>query len=70
MEEISISGESIRLGQLLKLHGIAETGAMAKDLLAAGEVSVNGEPEQRRGRALVPGDRIEVLGQTIAVAAG
>ena len=28
--DVEIRGESIRLGQLLKLHGIAEHGAMAR----------------------------------------
>ena len=56
MDTIEIRGESIRLGQLLKLHGIAEHGAMAKDMIADGGVSVNGEVETRRGRQLHAGD--------------
>ncbi|MBR7503170.1 RNA-binding S4 domain-containing protein, partial [Mycobacterium tuberculosis] len=31
MDVVPIRDESIRLGQLLKLHGVAEHGAMAKD---------------------------------------
>lgn len=52
--------DEIRLGQFLKLAGVAESGAHARTLLAEGEVSVNGEVEQRRGRRLAPGDRVEV----------
>ena len=46
----------IRLGQLLQYAGIAGSGGEAKQLLAAGSVTVNGEPEARRGRQLRPGD--------------
>ena len=50
----------IRLGQLLKLAGIAGDGGEAKAILAEGLVSVNGEPEDRRGRQLHPGDHVLV----------
>lgn len=67
MEEIPIRGDMIRLGQLLKLSGIAEDGAHAKDILAAGVVRVNGEREERRGRQLHPGDEINVDGEKLRV---
>ncbi len=60
MREVEIRGEMIRLGQLLQHAGIADSGGEAKQLLAAGEVIVNGEPETRRGRQLHPGDVIAV----------
>src|SRR5699024_12662304 len=68
MDTIEIRGESIKLGQLLKLHGVPEHGAMAKDLIADGEVTVNGEVETRRGATIRPGDRVETLGEAIEVA--
>ena len=52
--------EPIRLGQFLKLVGLAETGGHARALLDDGAVSVNGDPETRRGRQLRPGDLVEV----------
>lgn len=52
--------EPIRLGQFLKLGGIAETGGQARALLDDGAVTVNGETETRRGRQLRPGDVVEV----------
>jgi ribosome-associated protein len=58
--EIQIEGATIRLGQLLKLAGIIDSGSAAKALLATQPVSVNGEPETRRGRQLHPGDRVRV----------
>ena len=39
--DVPITGEPIRLGQFLKLAGIAEDGTHAKDLLDADEVTVN-----------------------------
>ncbi|HEX3802311.1 MAG TPA: RNA-binding S4 domain-containing protein [Solirubrobacteraceae bacterium] len=60
MQEIKIRGEMIRLGQLLKLGGVVESGADGKELLAAGTVLVNGEVEMRRGRQLHDGDLVEV----------
>ena len=59
-QSIEIAGDTIRLGQLLKLAGVAAGGADAKALIASGEVTVNGEPELRRGRQLHPGDVVRV----------
>ena len=61
--ELRSGEESIRLGQLLKLVDAVPTGAQVKDVLAAGEVQVNGEPEDRRGRQLRRGDVVSVAGQ-------
>lgn len=59
-EEIAIRGASIRLGQLLKLAGVIDSGAEAKRLLAEQRVLVNEQAEERRGRQLAPGDRVRV----------
>lgn len=59
---IPTSDDGIRLGQLLKLASLVDTGADAKLLLAAGDVRVNGEVETRRGRQLRRGDVVEVQG--------
>ena len=56
---IVVQGDHITLGQLLKVAGIIGTGGEAKFYLAETVVIVNGEPEQRRGRKLRPGDRIQ-----------
>ncbi len=54
--------DSIRLGQLLKLADLVESGAEVKDVLIAGAVRVNGDPEERRGRQLRSGDVVQVDG--------
>jgi ribosome-associated protein len=50
----------IRLGQLLKLAGIIDSGSEAKAFLADERVLVNDQPETRRGRQLHPGDTVRV----------
>ena len=65
---VDIRGDTIRLGQLLKLAGLVGAGGEAKELLAEGAVRVNGEREERRGRQLHPGDEVSVGGETVRVA--
>ena len=48
------------LGRAIKASGLVGTGGEAKVLIQAGEVSVNGEVETRRGRRLEEGDVVEV----------
>lgn len=62
-EHITISTETIKLEQLLKLAGVTGTGGQAKLLIQAGEVLVNGLDERRRGRQLRAGDLVEVKGR-------
>lgn len=57
----------VRLDQLLKLEGIAQTGGHAKLLIQDGEVRVDGEVETRRGRRLHGGEVVEIDGQQIVV---
>lgn len=59
MTEVSVGDRGIRLGQLLKLANLIESGGAARELLETGAVLVNGEPETRRGRQLQPGDVVE-----------
>ena len=67
---IPITTDSIRLGQLLKLAGLIDSGAEVKALLADEVVTVNGEREVRRGRQLVVGDEIGVGDVRLRVVAG
>jgi ribosome-associated protein len=58
IQEVPIRGSMIRLGQLLKLAGVIDSGAEVKAFLLIEPVWVNGESEQRRGRQLHPGDTV------------
>ena len=66
--EVAIAGSMIRLGQLLKLSGLAGTGGEARELVTEGAVRVNGEVETRRGRQLHSGDVVELDGESVRVA--
>lgn len=68
MRDVVITTESIRLGQFLKLADMVDVGSDVKDLLADGEVEVNGEEEIRRGRQLFRGDVVSVGGEDLRVA--
>lgn len=67
--DLEIRDESIRLGQLLKLASLVEDGAMAREVIGAGEVTVNGEVETRRGRQVRPGDVVAFAGERVRVTA-
>jgi ribosome-associated protein len=67
MREVEIRGQMIRLGQLLKLADLANSGAEARELLLANGVMVNGEPEARRGRQLHRGDVVATAEQTVQI---
>ncbi|MBM7458745.1 RNA-binding S4 domain-containing protein [Rhodococcus coprophilus] len=66
--DVPIRDESIRLGQFLKLSSLIESGAEAKEVIADGLVSVNGEVDVRRGRQLHVGDVVEIGGASARVA--
>lgn len=67
MEKIKIRDEFIKLGQVLKLAGLVESGLDAKIEIQEGNVLVNGEVECRRGKKIYAGDVIEFDGQQIKV---
>lgn len=62
MKEIAIRTEYITLGQFLKLADCISTGGHAKFFLQETKVNINGEADNRRGRKLYVGDRVEVDG--------
>jgi len=70
VRDVGIRGDMIRLGQLLKLADVVDSGGELKALLAEAVVRVNGEPENRRGRQLHPGDVVTVAGDEVRVVAG
>ena len=58
----------MKLDQFLKWKGWVSTGGEAKQRIQMGEVRVNGSIERRRGRQLVPGDRVVLAGEESVVA--
>jgi ribosome-associated protein len=68
VRDVAITGDAIRLGQLLKVAGIVGSGGEAKALLATGTVRVNDQPEERRGRQLIRGDVVRAGEDEVRVA--
>ncbi|MFE8697639.1 S4 domain-containing protein YaaA [Cytobacillus sp. FJAT-53684] len=60
MTKIKIETEYITLGQFLKAADMIQSGGMAKWFLSEYEVFINGEQDQRRGRKLRLGDKIDI----------
>jgi ribosome-associated protein len=67
--QVAIRGDMIRLGQLLKLADVVDSGGDVRDFLADEEILVNGEPEDRRGRQLHPGDVVTLTDAVLIVVA-
>lgn len=67
VQEIEITGDMIRLGQLLKLAGAVDTGADVRPILDDGLVTVNDEVETRRGRQLRRGDVVTLEGISVRI---
>lgn len=63
-ENVYLTSDEITLGQFLKFASIIDSGGMTKWFLEehAGLIFVNGEMENRRGKKLHPGDRVEIKG--------
>jgi ribosome-associated protein len=62
MKKISIHGDYMTLGQLLKSIDLIASGGEAKIFLQSYQVRINGEPDDRRGRKLYPQDKVEIEG--------
>jgi len=67
MRTVEITKEPVELYKILKFEGLVATGGEAKQLIASGEVWVNGEVETRKRRKIVTGDVIAAAGQTLQV---
>jgi ribosome-associated protein len=67
MRDVVAKVEGLRLGQLLKLAGLVDTGAEGKALLETGDVLVNGEVELRRGRQMTAGDVVTASSESVRV---
>lgn len=67
IDDISVNGGGIRLGQFLQLSGLLDSGGDAKSSIGDGDVLVNGEVERRRGCQLNDGDLVTYQGRTVRV---
>ena len=64
---VSIKSEFIKLDALLKFASLVSTGGEAKNIIQNGEVMVNGEHCEQRGRKVRPGDIVRCSGSLLIV---
>jgi len=62
-----LESEFVELYKILKFEGLTDSGGMAKQMIADGQVSVNGEVETRKRKKIIAGDKIKFSGQSIEV---
>lgn len=67
--EFQLRDEHVRLCDLLKLAGIAASGGEGKQLVAAGEVRVDGRPESRKTAKIRAGQNVACHGVIVRVMA-
>lgn len=67
IDDVSIGGDVIRLGQFVKFAGLLDSGGEVKEAIIDGYVTVNGEVDRRRGRQLQLGDIVAFEGRTVRV---
>ena len=65
--DVQIHTPTIKLDQLLKLCGIAESGGRAKEMIQEGFVQVNGVTCLERGKKLKNGDQIQFENKSVTV---
>lgn len=67
--QFQLKDEHVRLCDLLKLVGIADSGGQGKQLVAAGAVVVDGQPESRKTAKIRAGQQVDCQGVRIVVRA-
>ena len=67
--EFKLRDDHVRLCDLLKLAGVADSGGRGKQLVAAGAVTVDGQPESRKTAKIRAGQSVTCQGVTILVKA-
>ena len=67
MKTVTLRKEYIKLGQALKAAGLVDSGVEAKFVIQEGQVQVNGETDERRGRKLYDGDTVGFRGETVKI---
>jgi ribosome-associated protein len=68
--EFTLNGEFVELNQLLKLVGLCDSGGAGKQVVASGDVSVDGQQELRKTAKIRAGQVVTLGDVRIAVLAG
>ena len=65
--KFKLEDEYIQLQNVLKVCGLVDSGAMAKNIIQDGLVKVNGEVETRRGKKIRQGDVVTIFDESIEI---
>lgn len=65
--KFKLEDEYIQLQNVLKVCGLVDSGAMAKNIIQDGLVKVNDEVETRRGKKIRVGDVVTVFDESIEI---
>jgi ribosome-associated protein len=71
MQKVSfdLNGEFVELNQLLKLVGLCDSGGAGKQIVASGEVKVDGKQELRKTAKIRAGQKVTLGDVQITVVA-
>jgi len=67
--QFDLNGEFVELNQLLKLVGLCDSGGAGKQIVASGDVKVDGKQELRKTAKIRAGQRV-VLGDVQIMVVG
>lgn len=65
--KFKLEDEYIQLQNVLKVCGLVDSGAMAKNIIQDGLVKVNGDVETRRGKKIRVGDVVTLFDESIEI---
>jgi ribosome-associated protein len=67
MRDVEISKEPIELYKILKFESLVASGGEAKQAIADGRVTVNGEVETRKRKKIYAGDVVAFGNETVRI---
>jgi ribosome-associated protein len=68
--QFDLDGEFVEINQLLKLVGLCDSGGAGKQIVASGEVKVDGKQELRKTAKIRAGQRVTLGDVQITVVGG
>jgi ribosome-associated protein len=67
MRDVEISKQPIELYKILKFENMVASGGEAKQVIADGRVTVNGEVETRKRKKIYSGDVVTFGNETVRI---
>lgn len=67
MTQVELTQEPVELYKILKFEGLVASGAEAKNVIAQGLVTLNGQIETQKRKKIKSGDTIEFAEETLKI---